>query len=188
MRDANQDRRIDWIGGFIVTAGLCLFCFSLTESGIAERGWSTPCELTVVCLCSITADLVRCPRSSSSLDSAPRCVWFLGTTPRAQHYLPTYCQVLPVHSTRLQGYHHRSFHFLHRHVGIWVYLPRYHLLSNVPRHVSIAMCHQDIAMHHCRYHGCRKSTSPSTFIVRTIIDLACRVVSCGSDRSTRHPS
>lgn len=40
---ATQDRRIDWIGGLIVTAGLCLFCFSLTESGIATNGWATPC-------------------------------------------------------------------------------------------------------------------------------------------------
>jgi hypothetical protein len=44
LRRADEDRRIDWIGGFIVTAGLCLFCFSLTESGIAENGWSTPCK------------------------------------------------------------------------------------------------------------------------------------------------
>jgi hypothetical protein len=43
LRQVDEDRRIDWIGGFIVTAGLCLFCFSLTESGIAEKGWATPC-------------------------------------------------------------------------------------------------------------------------------------------------
>jgi MFS family permease len=43
LRQVDEDRRIDWIGGFIVTAGLCLFCFSLTESGIAENGWATPC-------------------------------------------------------------------------------------------------------------------------------------------------
>lgn len=43
LRNVDEDRRIDWIGGFIVTAGLCLFCFSLTESGIAEKGWATPC-------------------------------------------------------------------------------------------------------------------------------------------------
>jgi len=46
LRKVDEDRRIDWIGGFIVTAGLCLFCFSLTESGIAEKGWATPCKLT----------------------------------------------------------------------------------------------------------------------------------------------
>jgi hypothetical protein len=43
LHNVDEDRRIDWIGGFIVTAGLCLFCFSLTESGIAEQGWATPC-------------------------------------------------------------------------------------------------------------------------------------------------
>jgi MFS family permease len=36
------DTRIDWLGGFLVTAALCLFTFSITESGVAPRGWSTP--------------------------------------------------------------------------------------------------------------------------------------------------
>ncbi|KAI9638984.1 major facilitator superfamily domain-containing protein [Dioszegia hungarica] len=33
------DERIDWTGGLCVTAGICLFTFSLTESGIAVDGW-----------------------------------------------------------------------------------------------------------------------------------------------------
>lgn len=39
---AEKDRRIDWIGGFLVTAAICLFTFSLTESGIAAKGWAAP--------------------------------------------------------------------------------------------------------------------------------------------------
>ncbi|TXT04777.1 hypothetical protein VHUM_04045 [Vanrija humicola] len=41
---ANQetDKRIDWLGGLLITAALCLFTFSITESGIAPNGWSTP--------------------------------------------------------------------------------------------------------------------------------------------------
>jgi hypothetical protein len=35
--------RIDWIGGFLVVSGLSLFMFSLTQSGVIERGWSEPC-------------------------------------------------------------------------------------------------------------------------------------------------
>lgn len=35
------DTRIDWLGGFIITAALCLFTFSITESGIASQGWKT---------------------------------------------------------------------------------------------------------------------------------------------------
>ena len=31
------DKRIDWIGGVIVSTAICLFTFSLTDSGIAER-------------------------------------------------------------------------------------------------------------------------------------------------------
>lgn len=36
--------KIDWIGGFLVTSGLSLFMFSLTQSGVVEGGWSVPCE------------------------------------------------------------------------------------------------------------------------------------------------
>jgi hypothetical protein len=38
----DEDRRVDWAGGLIVTTALCLFCFSVTESGIAPNGWATP--------------------------------------------------------------------------------------------------------------------------------------------------
>ncbi|TXT07461.1 hypothetical protein VHUM_03181 [Vanrija humicola] len=36
------DKRIDWLGGFLITAALCLFTFSITQSGIADKGWATP--------------------------------------------------------------------------------------------------------------------------------------------------
>lgn len=39
------DKRIDWVGGALVTAAICLFTFSLTESGIASQGWRAPREL-----------------------------------------------------------------------------------------------------------------------------------------------
>jgi hypothetical protein len=42
MPGAQNDRRIDWVGGFLVTAAICLFTFSLTESGIAKKGWAAP--------------------------------------------------------------------------------------------------------------------------------------------------
>lgn len=63
LRQVDEDRRIDWIGGFIVTAGLCLFCFSLTESGIAENGWSTPCKS--ICILWLIADFQMYPPFSS---------------------------------------------------------------------------------------------------------------------------
>lgn len=62
LRKVDEDRRIDWIGGFIVTAGLCLFCFSLTESGIAEKGWATPCMFPTV-----SVNLLSFPFSFASL-------------------------------------------------------------------------------------------------------------------------
>lgn len=43
-RNPNQNKQIDWLGGFLVTAGVCLLAFSLTQSGIADDGWKTPCE------------------------------------------------------------------------------------------------------------------------------------------------
>jgi hypothetical protein len=43
-RNPNQNKQIDWLGGFLVTAGVCLLAFSLTQSGIADNGWKTPCE------------------------------------------------------------------------------------------------------------------------------------------------
>jgi hypothetical protein len=36
------DRRIDMIGGCLISAAICLFTYSLTDSGIAERGWAEP--------------------------------------------------------------------------------------------------------------------------------------------------
>lgn len=36
------DKRVDWLGGFLITAALCFFTFSITESGIAKSGWRTP--------------------------------------------------------------------------------------------------------------------------------------------------
>ncbi|KAL7424622.1 hypothetical protein Q5752_000306 [Cryptotrichosporon argae] len=41
-RTEGENRRIDWLGGFLVTAGLLLFIFSITQSGVAADGWRTP--------------------------------------------------------------------------------------------------------------------------------------------------
>jgi predicted MFS family arabinose efflux permease len=41
-RRHGADKRVDWIGGVIVTAAICLLPFSLTDSGITPRGWSAP--------------------------------------------------------------------------------------------------------------------------------------------------
>lgn len=49
--------RIDWVGGFLVVSGLSLFMFSLTQSGVIERGWSEPCT-------SMSLDLRTFPDTS----------------------------------------------------------------------------------------------------------------------------
>lgn len=39
------DRRVDWIGAFLVTAGLVLIVFVLGQGEIAPQQWATPCKL-----------------------------------------------------------------------------------------------------------------------------------------------
>lgn len=46
--DADQpstesDTRVDYIGAFLVTSGLTLIIFVLSDGSIAPDGWSTPC-------------------------------------------------------------------------------------------------------------------------------------------------
>jgi hypothetical protein len=38
------DKRIDWLGAFLVTAGLVLIVFVLSQGELAPQGWSTPCK------------------------------------------------------------------------------------------------------------------------------------------------
>lgn len=37
------DKRVDWIGAFLVTAGLVLIVFVLSQGELAPQKWSTPC-------------------------------------------------------------------------------------------------------------------------------------------------
>lgn len=37
------DRRVDWLGGFLVTAGLVLIVFVLGQGEAAPNKWATPC-------------------------------------------------------------------------------------------------------------------------------------------------
>ena len=37
------DKRVDWIGAFLVTTGLVLIVFVLSQGKIAPRQWATPC-------------------------------------------------------------------------------------------------------------------------------------------------
>ena len=39
------DKRIDWLGALLVTVGLILVTFALSQGKVAPQGWSTPCEL-----------------------------------------------------------------------------------------------------------------------------------------------
>ena len=40
------DRRIDWVGGVLVTAAICLFAFAFTDSGLTPKGWAAPRKST----------------------------------------------------------------------------------------------------------------------------------------------
>ena len=39
-----QLSHIDWIGAALATVAISMFLFTLVQSGITSRGWSTPCE------------------------------------------------------------------------------------------------------------------------------------------------
>ena len=43
-------RRVDWLGAFLVTAGLVLIVFVLSDGSIAPNGWKTPCQLSLPCM------------------------------------------------------------------------------------------------------------------------------------------
>ena len=39
-----EDRRVDWIGALLVTSGLVLIVFVLSDSPTAPSGWKTDCQ------------------------------------------------------------------------------------------------------------------------------------------------
>lgn len=46
-RDAHSernDKRLDWLGAFVITAGLVLVVFAMNSSSTAPNGWRTPCQ------------------------------------------------------------------------------------------------------------------------------------------------
>ena len=43
------DKRIDWLGAFLVTVGLILIIFSLSQGTNTLRRWATPCKSTAAC-------------------------------------------------------------------------------------------------------------------------------------------
>ena len=45
------DKRVDYIGAFLVTAGLTLIIFVLSDGSIAPQGWSTSCMLFILSPC-----------------------------------------------------------------------------------------------------------------------------------------
>ncbi|WWC61415.1 uncharacterized protein I303_103998 [Kwoniella dejecticola CBS 10117] len=42
MITTTTNRRVDWLGAFLITAGLCLFSFAITQSGLVQNGWAQP--------------------------------------------------------------------------------------------------------------------------------------------------
>ncbi len=42
-----KDKRVDWFGAFLVTAGLVQITFVLSQAGLAPKKWATPCMIPV---------------------------------------------------------------------------------------------------------------------------------------------
>jgi hypothetical protein len=40
-----EDKRFDWLGAFLVTAGLVQIVFVLSQGELAPKKWATPCML-----------------------------------------------------------------------------------------------------------------------------------------------
>src|SRR5882762_6478749 len=43
-RSKEKDKWVDWIGSLLITSGLVLILFALSDGTIAPQGWRTPCE------------------------------------------------------------------------------------------------------------------------------------------------
>lgn len=44
VTDRVVDKRVDWVGAFLYTAGFILLFLSLSQSVAETKGWSTPCK------------------------------------------------------------------------------------------------------------------------------------------------
>jgi hypothetical protein len=85
--------RIDWIGGFLVTSGLSLFMFSLTQSGVVEKGWSEPCKSFPVCLCKMRL-IRRCAGRIRLINLPAHRISIVGTTSRSFYSIDAMCILL----------------------------------------------------------------------------------------------
>ena len=50
-----EDKRVDWIGAALVTAGLVLIVFVLSDAPTTPKGWKNPCEFSfppMICIFS----------------------------------------------------------------------------------------------------------------------------------------
>ena len=44
-RKREENRQVDWLGAGLITVGLSLLLFAVTQAGMESDGWRTPCEL-----------------------------------------------------------------------------------------------------------------------------------------------
>ncbi|KIM37308.1 hypothetical protein M413DRAFT_20342 [Hebeloma cylindrosporum] len=68
------DKRVDWLGAFLVTAGLVLIVFVLSQGEIAPQGWATPYIIALLILGVILMGLFKIhnnPDSPFSLFTPP---------------------------------------------------------------------------------------------------------------------
>lgn len=59
------DRRVDWLGAFLVTAGLVLIVFVLSDGEVAPHKWNTSCTSSLLDMSSLV--LKRLVIQTSSL-------------------------------------------------------------------------------------------------------------------------
>jgi hypothetical protein len=90
-----KDKRVDWIGSLLITSGLVLIIFVLSDGAIAPQGWRTPCEYR--CCFASPADPHNLGVFGLTLTSADRYNWL----PRGRCHLDSVVLLLECFS--LQG-------------------------------------------------------------------------------------
>ena len=96
------DKRIDYIGAFLVTAGLTFIIFVLSDGSIAPQGWATPCMLFALSRCNLnTDDRLRRYCAHDPWCAFDRCLPLLATLPREtsrRRTLPSKANPRPAHN------------------------------------------------------------------------------------------
>lgn len=111
-RKDNGNRRVDWMGAFLITAGLSLFSFALTQSGLVEKGWRTPCKSSYLNYATGVQHSLRYSCRSCHFHSFDRSLRFLGALRRKKDLHSSAFKACHLLSPAMEGHCHLGCLFL----------------------------------------------------------------------------